>query len=67
MISVFKKKRQIHVSYLFSQGGQLSFGQVVMNINGKIDSTMMKEVTYRIKDFLETDSDIIILNIIKFE
>ena len=67
MISVFKKKRQILVSYLFSSGGRLSCGQVVMNINGKIDSAMMKEVTYRIKDFLETDSDIIILNIIKFE
>ena len=67
MISVFKRKRQILVSYLFSPGGQLSSGQVIMNINGKIDSAMMKEIICRIKEFIKTDSNIIILNIIKFE
>lgn len=67
MIGVFKKKRKILVSYLFSPGGQLSFGQIGMSISGKIDGALIEEAIDRIKKTLETDSKIIILNIIKFE
>lgn len=67
MIGVFKKKRQILVSYLFAPDGKLSFGQIRMSANRKMDDVVIEEAIERIKDNLGTDCDVIILNILKFE